>query len=125
MSRMLPTTTVRSNRVGIFFELYGLAAADSAELSLTVIRNDGPGVLRRIGSRFGLGSAGVDSMTVHWGNGSGATAAAAQTIEGARVNMRSIVLNLGTLREGSYTLAVTVRSAGRSAVGRRELVYRP
>ena len=121
--RMFPSTTIKQDRVGVFFELYGLAASDSVELSLTVVRNSEPGMLRRISSRLGLGNAGVDSMTVMWGAGSGT--AATQTIDGARVNMRSIVLNLSTLREGSYTLAVTLRSGARTAVGRRDFLFRP
>ena len=122
---MLPTTTVRSNRVGVFFELYGLSPADSVELSLTVVRNDGPGMLRRIGSRFGLGGAGVDSLTVRWGGASAATTAASQNVDGVSVSMRSMLLNLATLKEGSYTLAVTVRKGREAAVGRREFVFRP
>jgi hypothetical protein len=123
--RMYPTTTLRDKRVGVFFELYGTTASDSVDLSLTVVRNGGPGILRRFGARLGLAGRGADSLTLRWETGRGATGSSAQVIDGARVSMRAIVLNLSTLDEGSYTLAITARRAGSAAVGRREFVYRP
>ena len=123
--RMLPTTTLTIDRVGVFFELYGLSRSDSVELDLTVVREGEPGLLQRLGSRMGLNDASTGTFAIRWEAGRAGTATATQSIDGASVNMRSILLNLSTLSSGPYTLEISVRSGARTAaVGKRHFVIR-
>ncbi|HEU4994102.1 MAG TPA: hypothetical protein VFT29_04755 [Gemmatimonadaceae bacterium] len=116
MERMLPTTTLRSPRVGVFVELYGLAPSDSVELTLTVVSEERAGLLRRLANRLGITEADGLSFVVRWRESQPGTAASATTIGGVPVQSRAIVLNLGALDPGKYQLVVGASRPGEAVV---------
>lgn len=120
--RMLPTTDLKdAARVGVFFELYGLAPNEDADVTLSVIPLDQPGLLRRLGARLGAGAANPGSFVVRWEAGKPGTERGVATLDGAVINTRAIVLNLEALKNGRYALDVGVGRAGKPpVVTRRE-----
>jgi hypothetical protein len=97
MERMLPTTTLRVPRVGVFVEMYGIAQGDPVELTLTVIADERAGLLRRIGNRLGITDPDGQAFVVRWRDDQPGTASSAESVGGVVVQTRSIVLNLGAL----------------------------
>lgn len=125
LERMLPSTELTSDRVGVFFEMYGVAPNDSVEITLTVISEDQPGFLRRFGSKLGVGQATPGSFVVRWEPGQPGTTAAYSTIDGHGVATRAIILNLATLKSGKYALEVGVSWIGKAPeVSRREFTLK-
>lgn len=121
MERMLPTTTLRTQRVGVFVEMYGVAQGDPVELTLTVVSEAKAGLLRRLGNRLGITDADGQSFVVRWRDDQPGTASSAVTIGDATVQTRAIVLNFGALTPGRYHLVVGAARPGEPVViSRRE-----
>jgi hypothetical protein len=121
IERLLPTTSLgKTIRVGVFFELYGAAAADSIDLTLTVIRQDQPSLFRRLGSRVGVMDPGVGSFVVHWRDGQPGNTMSSTMIGKTRVEGRSIILNLETLKSGHYALEIGASRGKTGVIARRE-----
>jgi hypothetical protein len=116
MERMLPTTTLRVPRVGVFVEMYGIAQGDPVELTLTVIADERAGLLRRIGNRLGITDPDGQAFVVRWRDDQPGTASSAESVGGVVVQTRSIVLNLGALSPGKYRLVVGASRPGEAVV---------
>ena len=91
--------------VGLFWEIYGLRAGDTAKVSLLVVPQRGEKPLR-LGRADQL-SSGQDAVTLEWTE----PPAAGRPIEG-----RSLNVSLASLRRGRYTLSIAVTVDGQSVV---------
>lgn len=101
----------REEKVGLYWEMYGLARADSAlPVSLTLTRT-GEGALTRIARSMGLGSASTP-MTIRW----------RETPSGVPVITRSVSLDVSRIPRGRYVLRMEVRPAGRASVSTSRVI---
>ncbi|HVF40419.1 MAG TPA: hypothetical protein VM939_10995 [Gemmatimonadaceae bacterium] len=101
----------RSRKLGLYWEIYGLARADSAlPLSLTLTRT-GEGALSRLARSIGLGAASTP-MTIRWRESPGAGA----------VTSRSVSLDLERIPRGKYVLRMELKPAGRQAVATSRVI---
>lgn len=95
MRTALGGTTVDHGKVGIYWEMYGLARTDSAQpVSLTLTRVQ-QGTLRRIGESIGLATR-SSPLTIKWN----------QTMSAASVTSRSVILDLSQIPRGKYLLRI-------------------
>lgn len=122
--RMLPSAVAARDRVGVFFELYGLKPAEPVDVTLSVIPQDQPGALKRLGSRLGIAEAAPGATVIRFEAERQGMASAATTIDGVVINARAIVLNLSSLAPGRYVLEVGVERSGQRAVSQRDFVLR-
>jgi hypothetical protein len=91
--------TVSRGKVGIYWEMYGLARTDSAEpVSLTLTRVQ-QGTLRRIGESIGLATR-SGPLTIRWN----------QTMSAGSVTSRSVILDLSLIPRGKYMLRIETDS---------------
>jgi hypothetical protein len=121
VDRLMPTTTLsKTTRVGVFFELYGPSATDSVDVTLTVTRVDQPSLFRRLGSRVGVMDPGNGSFIVHWRDDGNGNTKSSTMIGKTRVEGRSIILNLETLKSGRYALEIGAARGHSSVITRRE-----
>ncbi|MEX2178240.1 MAG: hypothetical protein WD801_05990 [Gemmatimonadaceae bacterium] len=123
IDRMLPTTNLRApERLGVYFEIYGLPPDATGDLTLTIVSLDQPGLLRRLGARFGVAESAGGAISVRWqGNHPGA-ASSLEQVGTSTIHTRSIVLNVALLRSGRYSLEIGVeRAGGEPVLARREL----
>lgn len=122
IERMLPSTTLRvRTRVGVFFEMYGVTRTDPIDMILTVMSEDRPGFLKRLGQRIGIADTAGASVAIIWKDGQSGAAITTTTIGGVVVQSRSIVLDLSALKPGRYAIEVGAgRSGEPAAVSRRD-----
>ncbi len=100
MASALGGTSVGRTKVGLYWEIYGLARTDSAmPVSLTLTRVQ-QGTLRRIGQSIGLASK-SSPLSIRW----------AQTMSRTSVTARSVVLDFALIPRGKYQLRVEAGSA--------------
>jgi hypothetical protein len=98
----LPETAVERGKTGFFWEMYGLAAADSAlPVSLT-LAPAGQSALRRIGESIGLARR-ITPLNIAWRD--------SPAMGG--VSARSVVLDLSLVPRGKYVLRVEARPVGK------------
>jgi hypothetical protein len=98
----LPGYSLKRGKVGVYWELYGLARADSAlpvSLTLTPV---GRSTIRRIGESIGLAPR-SSALNISWRDTPGAGV----------ISTRSVVLDLSLIPRGKYQLRVEARPAGR------------
>jgi hypothetical protein len=122
IERMLPSTRlVNPVRVGVYFEIYGLSPAAATDLTLTIVALDQPGLLRRIGARFGIAESGGGALAVRWRGNHPGTASSVESSGDAMFHTRAIVLNVAMLRSGRYALEIGMERGGDATpVARRE-----
>jgi hypothetical protein len=102
------STTARSGeRLGLFWEIYGLAAGDLPVHVAVQLLDDNAGWLRRTAIRAGL-TRQQTPLTVRWQE-------APQRPDA--VHPRSLVVELPELSPGRYTLQLTLTPRGRDALG--------
>lgn len=100
----LPGNEVARGKTGFYWEIYGLAEADSAlpvSLQLTPINRN---ALRRLGESIGLLNR-ATPLNIGWRDSPG---------HGA-ISARSVVLDLSLIPRGRYELRVEVAPSGRAA----------
>jgi hypothetical protein len=121
LARMLGTTTLRDpERIGIFWEVYGVAAGDTVDVSVALIRKDDANLAERLAAHVGIGHTGGDSVVVHWQEPRRGDPGA--TVDhGVSIRPRGMVLGISQFTVGAYTLAVTIARGAQSATARREL----
>jgi hypothetical protein len=86
-------------RVGLFWEVYGLPKdLDTLQVSVTVARTSGVGLLRGAAQRMGLASA-LSPVRVQW----------REAAEGKDVLARALAVSLPELRPGDYVVRLTVK----------------
>ncbi len=110
----LPGHEVKRGKTGIYWEIYGLAAADSAlPVSLT-LTPFGQSALRRIGESIGLAPR-TSPLNIAW----------RESPRAGGISARSVVLDLSLIPRGKYVLSVEVRPSGKSpAVSSRQIEIR-
>jgi hypothetical protein len=120
LGRMLATTTLRNpDRVGVYWELYGLGDGDTVTVSVKLLRKpDANSTQRR--NMLGIGRAVGDSLMVSWREPRRGDPAPT-VVGGVTIRPRGVVLNVSQLNAGGYTMDVTVQRDSTSAMGRREL----
>ena len=99
---LLPSTTLTSQRLGVYFELYGVDEDETLELTLSIERAD-RSWLGRIGSFFGVNRS--STLTVGW------TEVTGRPREPGYVP-RSAEVDLSGLDDGTYKLTIGVAGAG-------------
>lgn len=124
--RMYPTTTFAGvRRLGVYWESYGVAAGDTADIELHVTRTDSPGFAARLVDIFRPGSSRPEKLDVRWRETSGNSGAILRMEGSVPVQMRSVVVDLTRLPKGSYMLQVTMRARGAALLtGERAFVLR-
>jgi hypothetical protein len=118
---MLGSTRLRNpQRVGVFWELYGLNRGDTIDVAVKLIRRDDANVAERLATLMGVRGAGDDSLVVTWKEprpGDVITPVA----NGVSIAPRSVTLNLAAMAQGHYTLEIIVqRGAAPPVTSRRE-----
>ncbi len=110
----LPGHDVKRGKTGIYWEIYGLAAADSAlPVSLT-LTPFGQSALRRIGESIGLAPR-TSPLNIAW----------RESPRAGGISARSVVLDLSLIPRGKYVLRVEVRPSEKSpAVSSRQIEIR-
>ncbi len=99
----LPGQDVKRGKTGIYWEVYGLVAADSAlPVSLT-LTPFGQSAFRRIGESIGLAPR-TSPLNIAWRESPGA----------GGISARSVVLDLSLIPRGKYVLRVEARPGGKS-----------
>jgi len=104
-------SVLRRQPLGLYWEMYGLARADSAlPVSLTLTRT-GDGALKRFVRSIGLGAASTP-LTIAWRD---------FPSEGAVIT-RSVSLDLSQVPRGRYVLRMEIKPPGRSVVSTSRLI---
>jgi hypothetical protein len=126
IERMLPSTDLRgSPRIGVFFEIYGVAPQEELEETLTVSQNEHPGLLRRLGARIGLADLGEGSIILHWRGVQPGMASSTLLIGNTPVRANVMVLDLSRLQPGRYAMEIGIARPGEaSVVSHREFTIR-
>jgi hypothetical protein len=108
-----PARVPHGGRVGLYWEVYGLAPDEPIETSVAVTPLKA-GLLRRIGGWIGLGKRRQTSLA--WRE-------VAQPERG--VAGRAVALDVASLDPGRYRVVVTVRARGHDVTTGRELEIKP
>ena len=99
MKFALGTNVVKREKVGIYWETYGLAQSDSTQpVSLTLTRVQ-VGALRRLGESIGLASR-MSPLKIQWNQ-----------VNGSTIAYRAVVLDLSLVPAGKYELTIQTSSA--------------
>ena len=118
------TLAVGTSKIGVYWETYGFAEWEPVEVSLRVQRRTPPSLMQRAGAAAGITQDPNTPVTLSWkepdpGHRTRAMGGAVP------VQMRSIILDITTLRDGAYVLEVSVARPGQAAVrSQREFVIR-
>ncbi len=110
----------RSTPVGLFWETYAFALADTVDIAVEIVRDDRAGLLRRAGAALGLAGGLRDSVSVRWRE---PAAERNITVVPGRVTTvaRAVELDLRNVEPGAYLMRVSVSEpGGRSARSERQ-----
>lgn len=120
---MLGTTTLsRQDKVGVFWESYGIRAGDSVRVQLAVVPLDDPGLLRRLGAALRLVSGVTDGIAIAWQD---PRERAMDNGDDVPISPRALAVDLSQLPVGRYALEIAVSTPRRAPVrGRREFLLR-
>jgi len=116
LPRVLSSAQVAiGGRIGLYWEVYGLAPAEPVETKVTVAPHH-TGLLRRIGSWIGMGKRSRDTQLA-W-----------HEVVDPQTGMihRAVMVDVSSLDPGRYDVRVTVAARGRDVTTARELeIIRP
>ncbi|HEY9226368.1 MAG TPA: hypothetical protein VIP11_06980 [Gemmatimonadaceae bacterium] len=121
LASMLGTTRlVGVERVGVYWETYGIAANDSVDVSVRIDRLGTAGFLRRLGTVLHLADRVDGSATIRWKEPQ--SVLATTTIAGrVPIQGRNVTIDLTRLVPDRYSVTVSVsRSGGQTATASRE-----
>jgi hypothetical protein len=107
----LPGIDVKRGPTGIYWEVYGLASADSALPVTLTLKPVGQSVIRRIGESIGLAPR-TSPLNIAWRD----------TPAMGSVSARSVVLDLSLVPRGKYVLQVEARPSGKAAVSSSRVI---
>ncbi len=115
LADVLPATSVAAERVGVYWETYGVAAAgELLDVALTIERLDAPW-MRRAAARLGLADR-ITPVHIRWQESPRADGGAPA---------RSMAVSLANLANGEYRVTLRVRGDdGAEAVSQREVRVR-
>ena len=108
VGRMFGSLAFNEPRVGLFWESYGIAPGDTADIAIRVVSNDRPGFLRRLGSTVGLAEANAGELTISWREPRPRKTETVIWAGDVPIQSRGVVLDVSRLRPGRYTVEVTV-----------------
>jgi hypothetical protein len=124
VGKMFGSLAFNEKRVGLFWEMYGVAPGDTVDIAIRVANIDKPGLLRRIGSTIGIAGAEGAEMTIRWREPRPNRAETVMWAGDVPVQSRGVVLDVSRLRPGRYTVEVTVaKLAGEPATTRRDVTF--
>jgi hypothetical protein len=114
------TRIVDLQRVGVYWETYGIAANDSVDVAVKIDRLGTPSMLRRLGNALHVADRVDGSATVSWKEPQ--PAAATTTIPGpVPIQGRNVTIDLSRLVPDKYSVTVIVsRGGGQIASASRE-----
>lgn len=113
ISSALPGNEMSRGKVGVYWEIYGLAPADSALPVSVQLTPVGRSALRRFGETIGIVTK-ASPINIGW-----------RDTPTAGIAARSVVLDLSLIPRGRYQLSVEVKPTGRAAAtGSREIDVR-
>jgi len=124
MMRGSTTLSAGTTSLGVYWETYGFAERDSVQIAITVQRTTALNALRNLGVITGVVGNPNAPVSVSWKEPQ--RGHDTRTVDGAvPIQMRSVILSIGTLTPGEYTLEVSVKKPGKDAVkSNREFVLR-
>ncbi len=114
---MLASTSVRGDgKLGVFWEMYGVAANDSVDVSLQLSETDQPGLLARLRAQIGLGSVGHGVVAVRWREPQPGHTGSSSMAGSVPIQARSVVLDVSRLNPGGYVLELSVARPGKPPI---------
>jgi hypothetical protein len=106
---MLATTTLRQgDRIGIFWETYGVTPGDSVQFRVAIERTTRTGLLQRLGEVTRLRDVPMRALGIAWRDPDTRTTIS----DGPSIMPRAITLDLGDLEPGEYRVVVEARVPG-------------
>jgi hypothetical protein len=107
-------------RLGLYWETYGIAPGDSVELSVRLERHEPPpGTLRRIGFRLGIGQRTDGGVTIGWKEPS-ASRLVIPVPGRVPIQGRTLTLEMSQVPAGDYAFIVTAKRGGVEVSATRE-----
>jgi len=104
---MLATTTLRQgDRIGIFWETYGVTPGDSVQFRVGIERTTRTGLLQRLGEVTRLRDVPLRALGIAWRDPDTRTTMG----DGPSIMPRAISLDLGDLEPGEYRVVVEART---------------
>jgi hypothetical protein len=96
-------------QIGVYWEAYGIAATDTADIAIRWERiEEAPGLLRRIGTQLGVALQPDAGVTIGWreaGRGDAFWNSAGRIpIQG-----RAVTVDISDLSAGAYNLSITIQ----------------
>ncbi len=111
LSKMLGSTRVRADKVGLYWETYGVAPGDSVEFAVVITRNESRSKLRRIGMFLRVAHDINGSVAVRWTEPQAGHDS--WTIPGTvPIQAHSVHVDLSQLEPGHYNVQVRVGRKG-------------
>ena len=125
LASMLGSTRLRNmQRVGVYWETYGIPNGDSVDVALAVERRDSPNALRRLGRALHMVGSPSSTVTVRWREPQ--PGFVTTTLKGPEpIQARNVAIDLSRLVPDKYTLTVSVTRAGQTASATREFEILP
>ena len=108
-------TVAAGGRIGLYWEVYGLIPGESVETKVSVSPRH-TGLLRRVGSWFGVGKRSRETQLA-WHE---------VTDPATGIIHRAVIVDVSSLDPGRYGVSVTIAARGRDVTTARELeIIRP
>ncbi len=126
LRRMAGTLSfARDTPLALYWESYGIAVGDTADVEVRIARRDDRSALRAFGAFFGVADARRDSISIRWREPDPGRAAVAIATRIPTVG-RALALNVSNLAPGRYAfIVVMTRRDGTRAQAEREIEVRP
>lgn len=125
LTHMLGTTRLRNmQRIGVYWETYGIPAGDSVDVAIRIERRNAPSMLRRLGTVLHVVGTPSTAVTVRWHEpqpGFVSTALAGPE----PIQARNVSVDLSRLVPDKYTVTVSVTRTGQTASATREFEIVP
>lgn len=120
LSSMLGTTRLSDmQRVGVYWETYGIRDGDSVDVAVTIERRAEPSALRRLGTALHVADHVGGSVTVRWHEPQ--PGFVATTLGGlVPIQGRNVSIDLSQLAPDKYSVTVTVTRKGQTASATRD-----
>lgn len=113
ISRMLGSVRLKHvDRLGVFFESYGLQSGDTVDVSVRIERSTAPTTLHRIGMALRVSDDPNGAVEVKWREPQPGRSSRSISAGRVPVQARSLTLNIARLKRGDYTLDVTIGKPG-------------